>query len=42
MIRREIYRGALPALRAGRQLRIEPTDFRRWLQGGTDEACSRK
>jgi excisionase family DNA binding protein len=33
-IRREIDRGALPALHAGRQLRIEPADFRRWLEGG--------
>jgi excisionase family DNA binding protein len=34
-IRREIDRGALPALHAGRQLRIEPADFRRWLESGT-------
>ena len=34
-IRREIDRGALPALHAGRQLRIDPTDVRRWLEGGT-------
>jgi excisionase family DNA binding protein len=35
-IRREIDRGALTALHAGRQLRIEPADFRRWLEGGTE------
>lgn len=30
-IYREIDRGTLPALHAGRQLRIDPADFRRWL-----------
>ena len=33
-IYREIDRGALPALHAGRLLRIDPPDFRRWLEGG--------
>ena len=33
---REVDRGALPALHAGRQLRIEPTQFRRWLEGATE------
>jgi excisionase family DNA binding protein len=33
-IYREIERGTLPALHAGRQLRIDPYDFRRWLEGG--------
>ena len=32
-IRREIDRGALPALHAGRQLRIDPDAFRGWLEG---------
>jgi excisionase family DNA binding protein len=31
---REIERGTLPALHAGRQLRIDPYQFRRWLEGG--------
>lgn len=35
-IYREIERGTLPALHAGRQLRIDPLDFRRWLQGGPE------
>jgi excisionase family DNA binding protein len=35
-IYREIDRGTLPALHAGRQIRIDPTDFRRWLEGGTE------
>ena len=35
-INREIDRGALPALHAGRLLRIDPTDFRRWLEGGIE------
>jgi excisionase family DNA binding protein len=35
-IYREIERGTLPALHAGRQLRIDPYDFRRWLEGGTE------
>jgi excisionase family DNA binding protein len=34
---REIERGSLRALRVGgRLLRIDPTDFRRWLEGGTE------
>jgi hypothetical protein len=28
--------GTLPSLHAGRQLRIDPYDFRRWLKGGTE------
>jgi excisionase family DNA binding protein len=36
-IYREIERGSLRALRVGgRLLRIDPTDFRRWLEGGTE------
>jgi excisionase family DNA binding protein len=35
-IYREIDRGALPALHAGRLLRIDPTEFRLWLEGGTE------
>jgi excisionase family DNA binding protein len=35
-IRREIDRGALPALHAGRRLRIDPDAFRRWLESGTE------
>jgi excisionase family DNA binding protein len=35
-IYREIERGVLPVLHAGRQLRIDPYDFRRWLEGGTE------
>jgi excisionase family DNA binding protein len=35
-IYREIDRGALRALHVGRLLRIDPTDFRRWLEGGTE------
>jgi excisionase family DNA binding protein len=36
-IYREIDRGSLRALHvAGRLLRIDPTDFRRWLEGGTE------
>ena len=31
-IYREIDRGELPALRAGRVLRIDPADFRGWLE----------
>jgi putative molybdopterin biosynthesis protein len=31
---REIDRGALPALHVGRQLRIDPTDFRLYLDKG--------
>jgi excisionase family DNA binding protein len=34
-IRRDIDRGALPSLHAGRQIRIDPEDFRRWLEGGS-------
>jgi excisionase family DNA binding protein len=33
-IYREVERGVLPAKHAGRQLRIDPYDFRRWLEGG--------
>lgn len=32
-VRREVDRGALPALHAGRQLRVDPADYRRWLEG---------
>ncbi len=39
-IYREIDRGALRALHVGRLLRIDPHDFRRWLKGGTERACS--
>jgi excisionase family DNA binding protein len=36
-IYREIERGSLRALHVGgRPLRIDPTDFRRWLEGGTE------
>ncbi len=36
-IYREVERGSLPALHAGgRLLRIAPTDFRRWLEAGTE------
>jgi excisionase family DNA binding protein len=31
-IYREVERGALPALRIGRQLRIDPLDFRHYLE----------
>jgi putative molybdopterin biosynthesis protein len=33
-IYREVERGALPVHHVGRQLRIDPADFRRWLEGG--------
>jgi excisionase family DNA binding protein len=33
-IYREIDRGALRAAHVGRLLRIDPYDFRRWLEGG--------
>jgi excisionase family DNA binding protein len=33
-IYREVERGALPVRHVGRQLRIDPRDFRRWLEGG--------
>jgi excisionase family DNA binding protein len=36
-IYREIDRGTLPALHAGRQLRIDPFDFRRWLERGGEQ-----
>ena len=39
-IYREIDRGALRALHVGRLLRIDPYDFPRWLEGGTERACS--
>jgi excisionase family DNA binding protein len=32
---REVDRGALPVKHVGRQLRIDPTDFRRYLEGDT-------
>jgi len=36
-IYREIERGSLPALHvSGRLLRIDPTDFRGWVEGGTE------
>jgi excisionase family DNA binding protein len=36
-IYREIDRGSLRALHVGgRLLRIDPTDFHRWLEGGTE------
>jgi excisionase family DNA binding protein len=35
-IYREIDRGELAVLHVGRQLRIDPADFRRWLEGGTE------
>jgi excisionase family DNA binding protein len=36
-IYREIERGSLRALHVGgRLLRIDPADFRRWLEGGTE------
>ena len=35
-IYREIDRGALPVLHAGRQLRIDPDAFRRWLEDGDE------
>jgi excisionase family DNA binding protein len=36
-IYREIERGSLRALHVGgRLLRIDPTDFRRWLEGETE------
>jgi excisionase family DNA binding protein len=36
-IYREIERGSLRALHGGgRLLRIDPTDFCRWLEGGTE------
>ena len=31
---RQIDLGALPALSAGHQFRIDRDDFRRWLEGG--------
>ena len=37
-IYREIDRGVLPALHVGRLLRIDPYDFRRWLERGADAA----
>jgi excisionase family DNA binding protein len=40
-IYREIDRGTLPALHAGRQLRIDPYDFRRWLEQGQSEPSKR-
>ena len=36
---REINRGELKALHVGRQLRIDPTDFRHYLKRGSDNAA---
>jgi putative molybdopterin biosynthesis protein len=36
-IYREIDRGVLPALHVGRQLRIDPADFRDYLERGGDD-----
>jgi excisionase family DNA binding protein len=33
-IYREVERDALPVRHAGRQLRVDPCDLRRWLEGG--------
>jgi excisionase family DNA binding protein len=33
---RAVQRGVLPAKHAGRQLRIDPYDYRRWLDRGTE------
>jgi excisionase family DNA binding protein len=35
-IYREIERGALPVRHVGRQLRIDPLDFRHYLECGTE------
>jgi putative molybdopterin biosynthesis protein len=35
-IYREIERGELRALHVGRQLRIDPDDYRRWIEGGAE------
>ena len=35
-IYREIDRGVLPAKHVGRQLRIDPLDFRHYLERGTE------
>jgi excisionase family DNA binding protein len=35
-VRREIGRGELRAVHIGRQLRVRPDDYRRWLEGGTE------
>jgi excisionase family DNA binding protein len=35
-IYREIERGALPVRHVGRQLRIDPLDFRHYLERGTE------
>ena len=37
-IYREIERGALPARHVGRQLRIDPDDFRHYLERGAGAA----
>jgi putative molybdopterin biosynthesis protein len=37
-IYREIERGALPVRHVGRQLRIDPADFRHYLERGADAA----
>ncbi len=36
---REIERGTLRVLHAGRQIRIDPHDFRAWLEGGEDRVA---
>ena len=38
-IYREVERGALPVRHVGRQLRIDPLDFRRYLERGSDNAA---
>jgi putative molybdopterin biosynthesis protein len=35
-IYREVDRGALPVRHVGRQLRIDPADFREYLERGTE------
>jgi putative molybdopterin biosynthesis protein len=35
-IYREVDRGVLPAVHVGRQLRIDPSDFRSYLERGTE------
>lgn len=38
-VRREIDRGALPARHVGRQLRIDPDDFRAYLASEGSTPC---
>lgn len=38
-VRREIDRGALPARHVGRQLRVDPEDFRAYLASEGDTPC---